>query len=177
MTDDMFSADDLVDDFVDDMTFGDEKNKIDDVTLSGETNKIGDYDDLTMYIVINNSLGMQKGKVASQVAQGVIQVVENILMQKISYDIKKNMSDILAPNTNKDIVPIDFTRYEKWKENGTKTVAIKTSQNDIEKLAGYSKAFPFYDEGLTQVAPGSLTVVIFMPTNEYNKEFEKYLLL
>ena len=106
-----------------------------------------------MYIIVNNDLGMQKGKIASQVGHVVALWVEQML------------------TSNKAL-------YFKWKSTGQKKIVLKTSQTELEQLMKHSDAKFIIDAGRTQIPEHSLTVVGFLPCyTSADSRFEKYKLL
>jgi PTH2 family peptidyl-tRNA hydrolase len=116
-------------------------------------------DDYVMYIIINDDLKMQKGKIASQVGHAIQQLIENIFE---IYSISKKEKQI-------------YTNYKNWK-NGCKKIVLKCSYKELLELQINSDCISIYDAGKTQVEPNSLTCVGFYPTNNTNK-FKKYKLL
>lgn len=116
-------------------------------------------DDYVMYIIINDDLKMQKGKIASQVGHAVQQLIENILE---IYSTSKKEKQI-------------YTNYKIWK-NGCKKIILKGTHTELLELQINPDAVSIYDAGKTQVEANSLTCVGFYPTNNTNK-FKKYKLL
>ena len=116
-------------------------------------------DDYVMYIIINDDLKMQKGKIASQVGHVVQQLIENILE---IYSISKKEKQI-------------YTNYKLWK-NGCKKIILKSTHIDLLELQQNPDAVSIYDAGKTQVEANSLTCIGFYPTNNFNR-FKKSKLL
>lgn len=126
-------------------------------------------DEPVMYIVVNQDLKMDKGKIAAQVAHSACKIISmleqhnslhrtHIISSKAVewYDSWRKGSYVKlvvkAPNT----ALLDFTyNYER----------VKSSQVDIF-------AASTYDEGRTQIEPGSLTTVAFNPAprNQFREE-------
>lgn len=101
-----------------------------------------------MYIIINDTLKMGKGKMVAQGGHAVQFVTEKLVRR------------------NDDI-------YEEWKSNGFAKVVLKTSQDNMNAIMNVS-SLPFehvIDAGLTQVEPGSLTAIAFYPVD--NQLFEE----
>jgi len=106
--------------------------------------------EMTSYLIINNDLNMSKGKIASQVAHGILDVHRFLLYNKIDHD--------------------------KWLKNGEKIVALKTDKKTIDfLLKEYGESiirentfnvFPIYDAGRTQIVEGSLTVLACTPVTQ-----------
>jgi peptidyl-tRNA hydrolase, PTH2 family len=98
--------------------------------------------ELRMYIVVNTDAGMGKGKAAAQVGHAVMNVTEHLL------------------TTNKPL-------YHKYKRNGMPKIVLKANQNVMNQLEfNYPNAFPIRDSGRTQVAPGTLTAIGFLPMTD-----------
>lgn len=105
-------------------------------------NQINSYQlEYKMYIAVNTSLNMGKGKIGAQVGHGVAAVTEKCLV-----------SD-----------PALWTRY---KFGGQTKICVKATQEEMEQLAQIKNACVIHDAGRTQIAPNSLTVVAFMPCNK-----------
>lgn len=108
-----------------------------------------------MYIVVNNSLKMGKGKIAGQVGHGVSHVIR--FLERKSIDHKD--------------------RYKKWLKDGMEAkIVLQGSESQLEDLLNahcISKnpsdevyCFAIRDAGKTQIPAGSLTVVAFIPLEE-----------
>ena len=99
--------------------------------------------DLVQYIIVNNSLGMNKGKIAAQCAHASVSVLD-----------KADDSDI-----------------SEWKHSGMKKIVLKVATTE-ELLALFEKAkkeLPcalITDAGHTQIAPGSKTCFGCGPCDE-----------
>ena len=109
--------------------------------------------DMSAYIIVNETLKMSKGKIASQSAHGIL------LMHRF----------LLANNIN----------HTKWLLNGEKIVVVKTSQDIMKKLlieydekitnSNTLNLFPIFDAGRTEVESGSLTVIVLTPISDDKK--------
>ncbi len=116
-------------------------------------------DDYVMYLLVNNDLKMEKGKIASQVGHCVQHIIESILISY--YENKKTKH---------------YNDYLKWK-NGCKKIVLKATQTQLEYLKNDSNAISIYDAGKTQIEPNSLTIIGFFPSSSNSKKFEQYKLL
>lgn len=96
-----------------------------------------------MYILVNSSLSMTKGKIAAQVGHAVQKYMERL------FDKKENHND-----------------YLKWTNNGSKKVVLKATQEQLEYLKQFDDAIIVIDSGHTQVPPNSLTVVAYPPNKQ-----------
>lgn len=114
------------------------KDKLEDLTLA-------------MYFIVNSSLGMGKGKIAAQVGHAVETLTENLL--------EKGKQD-----------------YWNWKLSTRKKVVLKASgaeiqdfldnvakRSDDNTIIDNSTFITVRDAGMTQIEPGSLTVLAFVP--------------
>jgi len=105
--------------------------------------------ELVQYIIVNNSLGMNKGKIAAQASHSSVSVLEKV----------------------------DDNTIREWKENGMKKIVLKV-QSTEELLTLFEKAkkrFPcalITDAGKTQIAQGSKTCFACGPIEEV--EGQKY---
>jgi peptidyl-tRNA hydrolase, PTH2 family len=112
--------------------------------------------ELTQYIIINNSLGMGKGKIASQASHASVSVLEKV--------------------NSKDI--------EEWKINGMKKIVLKVNSTEellqlFQKVKGELPCALIIDAGRTQIESGSKTCFACGPINENkgNKYFKNLKLL
>jgi PTH2 family peptidyl-tRNA hydrolase len=134
----------------------------------GQTN-LTKIEDTVMYIMINKDLSMGKGKIASQVAHGVHQVVHTI--------IEIYISESESMKTNGSSAKEDYDNYALWCVTGAKTVVLNVPYNEMVKYIDNYKCKYIRDAGRTQVEPGSLTCIAFYPTNSLKDEMKKYKLL
>ena len=103
--------------------------------------------ELTQYLIVNSSLGMNKGKIAAQCAHASVSV-----LAKVDRDV-----------------------LEEWMANGMKKIVLKIASTE-ELLALFEKAKRNHpcalitDAGKTQIAPGSKTVFACGPIAETEGE-------
>ena len=107
--------------------------------------KCNTSDDIVMYILVNNNLSMNKGKLASQVAHSACSVV--------SYLVKN-----------------PTTVYKEWLRTGATKIVLRSDFNTMGSLTylfnNRSKELwcdYTLDQGKTEVLPGSLTTISFNP--------------
>ncbi len=112
--------------------------------------------ELVQYIIVNNSLGMNKGKIAAQASHASVAVLEKA----------------------------DEDAIREWKENGMKKVVLKVASTEelVMLFEKAKKRFPcalITDAGKTQIAPGSKTCFACGPIDEEegNKMFGELKLL
>lgn len=119
-------------------------------------------DDYTMYILINTDLGMQKGKIASQVGHVVGMLVERIM--RGTYE---------GTGATKE----QQLAYLRWKKTGHKKIVLKATQKELEAIKDNPDAEYVVDAGKTQIPENSLTVVGFLPSCKNKAMFTCYKLL
>ena len=111
--------------------------------------------ELIQYYIVNKDLGMSTGKISAQVGHVV-----------------RRISDWFNNNASQS----ELDKYNKWvNEFSEKKIILEAHQKTLEKLV--DKGF-FYvkDNGLTEIPPGSLTVVgLGVMTREEAKPFVKRL--
>ena len=118
--------------------------------------------ELYMYVLVNNDLGMGKGKIAGQVGHVVGLITEEIM--------RKSYESIGG-------IPDCYSRYVRWKNNGHAKIILKATQEQIESLVGEPESISIKDAGRTQIAPNSLTVIGFYPSSTLKDKFSQYKLL
>lgn len=101
------------------------------------------------YVLVNQDLKMGKGKIIAQTAHAIADMIRAQILD--------------AKNVNSE--------YLEWKSTGETVIALKCTQQFMRDLCLIKEAgvkqkktlFPVYDEGRTQVEPGSLTVIATLP--------------
>lgn len=114
-----------------------------------------------MYVLVNDDLKMGKGKIAGQVGHVVGLITEEIIRK--SYE--------------SDTVSKEYLRYVKWKHTGHAKIILKATQEQITSFIGHSESMYILDAGRTQIAPDSLTVLGFYPSNNLKEQFKNFKLL
>jgi PTH2 family peptidyl-tRNA hydrolase len=104
-----------------------------------------------MYIVVNNSLKMGKGKAVAQAGHGVSKITE--------YMVKN-----------------DQKTWKEYKKSGTRKITVKADEEEFMRLKEiFSKdnrllkktwCHAVIDMGLTQIPEGSVTCLVFPPMKE-----------
>jgi len=115
-----------------------------------------DKEEWSMYFLVNQDLKMSRGKVAAQVGHATQDMVE--VLMKWHYEGKRRRANRVKG-------------YMAWKAGGARKIILKAPQKVLEGLVEEVDAFPVHDEGRTEVAPDSLTVVGFLPTKEGKLRF------
>lgn len=108
-------------------------------------------EDIAMYIILNNDLQMNKGKLVSQGCHTVSQITRKLERLSIS-------------NPNNDIC----VRYKKWIKNGEAKIILKGNTQQLEELLKLTETEYVIDAGKTQIPENSLTAVGFYPNFKKN---------
>lgn len=109
-----------------------------------------------IYLIVNSDLQMSMGKIASQTAHGMQYIMEYYL----KHDHK-------------------YKEYCDYKSEGSTKIILKASEKKLLEL--YHKypdqCFLVMDAGKTELQPGSITVLAFLPLEEPLPEFKRFRLL
>lgn len=104
-----------------------------------------------VYVFVNSSLGMSKGKIAAQCMHA---------MRYACGDLHNRSSYIRQS-------------WELWENNGGKTITLKAKDDlELEELLEDYQGIIVRDAGCTQIAPGSKTVCILFPIEERKDGFK-----
>lgn len=107
-------------------------------------------DPLVLYVVVRESLGMSPGKIAAQVGHAIDLLLEY-------YYVSLALDPVERQGHYHSLM-------KAWKEESRRKVALRADEKEWEKLkAEFPEAFIVRDAGLTQVEPGSETVVALWP--------------
>ena len=117
-----------------------------------------------MYLIVNNDLNMSKGKIAAQVGHIVESIIEELVKAEIFSSNQSKKKSFLED-------------YNLWKRVGRAKIVLKATQEEIKQLSILDDARYIIDAGLTQVEPGSMTVVGFLPSKTKIENFNKFKLL
>jgi len=98
--------------------------------------------ELKAYIVINDSLKMGKGKIASQAGHAVAMMVEHVVCGERAL-------------------------WRRYKDCGQPKIVLKASQEQMNEIAQVAGAFVIRDAGRTQISENSLTAICFAPQAAY----------
>lgn len=109
-------------------------------------NKMDADTSIKMYIVVNNSLKMGKGKIAGQVGHAVAGITRRMERQ-----VKCSFAQLEV--------------YNNWVENNEAKIVLKADEEVLDTLrAKYSSVtHAVHDLGKTQIAGGSFTALAFIP--------------
>jgi len=114
-----------------------------------------------MYILVNDDLKMGKGKIAGQVGHVVGLITEEILVNYYTTDKKRD----------------SYQNYILWKNTGQAKIILKATEEQIRSFIGCPETMYILDAGRTQIAPDSLTVLGFYPSNKNRKMLNHFKLL
>lgn len=122
-------------------------------------------DPIVMYLVVNTDLGMSCGKLAAQVGHGVQFMLQAYFKLRTQFD------------SGHELKPPDWVRVkatEHWLESSDYTkIVLAASTEKFNKVIGKEHPFVVVDNGKTELAPGTQTVLAFWPT--YKKEAPRIL--
>lgn len=117
-------------------------------------------DPITMYVIVREELGMGVGKTCAQCCHAVQQVLLHYF-KALAVGAKLHG----LPQTETDHVSITT----KWLTEGSRKVILKADGNEWATLKSeFKSAFVVSDAGLTQLEPGTETVMTFMPQHKSN---------
>jgi PTH2 family peptidyl-tRNA hydrolase len=94
--------------------------------------------ELTMYLIVNSSLKMRKGKIAGQVGHAVGLMVDHLV----------RTSD---------------ENYNIWRSSLYKKIVLKATKEQFEEVSNIKGSYKVVDAGRTQIPSGSETVIGFHP--------------
>jgi peptidyl-tRNA hydrolase len=109
-----------------------------------------------IYLIVNSDLQMSTGKIASQTSHGMQYIMEYYLKHSDKYN-----------------------NYRDYKSDGSTKIILKAPEKKLLEI--YQKypdqSFIVKDAGHTEIAPGSITVLAFLPMEEPLQEFKRFRLL
>lgn len=108
-------------------------------------------DPWVMYFLIKESLGMSRGKTAAQVAHAATMICEYYhYLLKLSY---------------LTIEQVDFINsYKSWNDSSFRKITLSASDKDFEESKNLNLlSLIVKDAGLTEINPGSETVIVLQP--------------
>lgn len=110
-------------------------------------------DPLVMYLIVKESLNMSAGKIAAQVGHAV-GMLGTVYLLGSTYDIGEPILEI-----DRDMIH----NYVRWELGLFRKVVLKAKDKDWERLKDELACVVVRDAGLTEVEPGSETVIGVMP--------------
>ncbi len=115
-------------------------------------------DPIVLYVIVRKSLNMGVGKIAAQVHHAA----KIFLLGYFS--IRKNYPSLSLPDMEIYEPLLNIT--EKWIDSSFRTVLLVADDKEWEKLKEQVRVFIVRDAGLTEVAPGSETVMSTWPMHK-----------
>jgi len=111
-------------------------------------------DPIIMYLIVRVSLEMSVGKIAAQCGHAV-----GMLESKFNELDRQGFSGWHEPG--------DLAIYQHWKNNSFRKVVLAGKEKDWEKLkASILQRVVVVDAGLTEITPGSETVIGLWPMHK-----------
>lgn len=124
---------------------------------------MADNDDpIVQYLIVNTSLNMSSGKVCAQCGHAV----QHIMLEFFKLEI------ISAKKKLEIHLPDDLTEHmqltAEWISHGSRKVVLRADDKEFEKVKEEfgTNCYCVKDEGHTQVAPGSETVIALWPQHK-----------
>jgi peptidyl-tRNA hydrolase len=133
----------------------------------------GEENPWTLYIIINVDLGMTAGKIAAQTGHA-IDIMRDEIDEIKSRAIRYQKTDKLILSKKQiESFDLDLQRYNNylcWKQAHRRKIVLQAHQKEFEKLLNYGEVFKYFvtDAGLTQVKPGSVTIIGLLPMRKNN---------
>ncbi len=121
-------------------------------------------DPLVMYLIIRESLEMSVGKIAAQCSHG-----SQMLQLKFN---ELQLKDTAGWTSPEEKVQIEI--YQKWLDTSFRKVVLRADDHRFERLRQENpNNIVVVDAGLTEIAPGSQTVLGLWPM--YRSSCSRYL--
>lgn len=123
-------------------------------------------DELVMYLIVNDSLQMSPGKMAAQVGHAVD------LLCEMQSDYGSICTGYQLGYTDCSSETFSYSRlqeelFKQWRQQSRAKIILKANEIEWEKLKIIAEV-KVQDEGRTEVAPGSITVLGFWPMIKSN---------
>ena len=113
-------------------------------------------DPIIMYLIVKKSLNMGCGKTAAQCAHASQMLLLKYL--ELKKGLWNRIISLFKPG-NKDI---DI--FEKWLESSFRKVVLRADDKEFEKnRSEFQNSVVVVDAGLTEIEPGSMTVIGLFP--------------
>jgi peptidyl-tRNA hydrolase len=121
-----------------------------------------DEDPIVLYLVVRESLDMERGKFGAQEGHAVEKVNDAFWLLEMQSVIAE-WDPHEEPLTKEQIAKAEIAR--EWKKNGSRKVTLKADEKEWAKLkAEFGKeAYVVVDAGITHLEPGTETFMSFWP--------------
>jgi len=139
-------------------------------------------DPIVMYLIIRESLEMSPGKIAAQCAHASQMLTLKYLHAKIKHDdsisttwfkLWNTLRAFFGKSAEEQVKP-DLDIFEAWLDTSFRKVVLRADDHRFERLrAENPNHVVVVDAGLTEIAPGSETVLGLWPM--YRSTCSKYL--
>lgn len=118
-------------------------------------------DPIIMYLIVRESLGMGVGKTAAQCAHAS----QMLLLKHIELDADVNWTQVAHGNEEEKIKSEQVMLFKSWLNSSFRKVVLKADDKEWAKLkeAMESVDVMVVDAGLTEIEPGSETVIGLHP--------------
>lgn len=110
-------------------------------------------DPIVQYFIVNKDLNMSSGKTGAQIAHGA---------EMFAFFISESINDRNSGEPFENLPPEAQLTIE-WLATSFRKVVLKGSKKDFEKIKEQLDVFLVKDAGLTEVEPGSETVLVTFP--------------
>lgn len=120
-------------------------------------------DPIVVYIIVREELHMSTGKIASQVGHSIQKLLLHYFAAQLLCACKKRSGTL--PKAEEDRVNIT----SEWINNNSRKVVLKASEKEwttIKSEFGKNNSIIVIDNGLTEVEPGSETVICLYPEHK-----------
>ena len=126
-------------------------------------------DPLVMYLVVKKSLEMGPGKTAAQCAHASQQLLVNYFKHKMGYVERDRGDGSMFMGLDGSII-FDYQEmvpflelFEQWLNTSFRKVVLVANDSQFERLKEDPNHVVVVDAGLTEIAPGSETVIGLWP--------------
>ena len=111
-----------------------------------------------MYLIVNDDLNMSAGKIAAQVGHAVGMMYG--YYQYLNFNLEYAACGY---GELSDVNLYGIKSFKSWKNDSFRKVVLKAKNSKWEKLKDQLKCFVVRDAGLTEIDPGSETVIGVWP--------------
>lgn len=108
-------------------------------------------DPWVLYLIVRESLNMSTGKIAAQVGHAVGMVYETYIRELNNSKISDKIND-----------------FKSWRSESFRKIALKADDKEWVKVKEQCECLVVRDAGLTEVSPGTETVIAIFPMRKSN---------
>jgi peptidyl-tRNA hydrolase len=132
-----------------------------------------DKDPICLYIVVREDLNMSVGKMCVQVGHAVDKVILNYTDMLIDHIIAHTPAEgeVSIPATKRNDFADINAIFIQWRNTGRRKITLIADRKEWIKLKAEfgTSAFIVVDAGLTELEPGTETVMGFLPMRKSNR--------